>query len=275
VTLKSLFEGRRLTPVQRRIAQTLAAHVARADDLTSAELANLAGVSQPSVIRFATALGYSGYADLRRALRAVGPSRELAQHVDGLNKYQLAVSEELANLTRLTTWLANATDLATIGGILAASQPLVIVGLRASEALARYFGFYARKVHPRTQVIVYAGSAAIDHLEEARGEGASALFVVAMPRWPHELVPVLDAASSMGYVIEGLTDQAGSPVLEYLAHPLLAPVGTTLLYDTHARALVTLSLLVEAIADADPALAEPAMEAFEARASAHHYFLKS
>jgi DNA-binding MurR/RpiR family transcriptional regulator len=88
-------------------------------------------------------------------------------------------------------------------------------------------------------------------------------------------MPVIDAASSMGYVIEGLTDQTGSPVVPYLIHPLLAPVATTLLYDTHAVALMTLSLLVEAIVDADPALAEPAMEGFEARASIHHYFLKS
>ncbi|GAA0394947.1 hypothetical protein GCM10009530_53090 [Microbispora corallina] len=67
-----LFEGRRLTPVQRRIAHCLVQHAADAPFLSSVEVAELAGVSQPSVTRFATALGFEGYPELRRRLRQVG-----------------------------------------------------------------------------------------------------------------------------------------------------------------------------------------------------------
>ncbi|GAB3132123.1 MurR/RpiR family transcriptional regulator [Microbispora hainanensis] len=76
--LLRLFEGHRLTPVQRRIAHCLAQHAAEAPFLSSIEVAELAGVSQPSVTRFATALGYSGYPGLRRRFRELGvrPGRE-------------------------------------------------------------------------------------------------------------------------------------------------------------------------------------------------------
>ncbi|ETK37495.1 MurR/RpiR family transcriptional regulator [Microbispora sp. ATCC PTA-5024] len=67
-----LFEGRRLTPAQRRIAHCLVQHAADAPFLSSVEVAELAGVSQPSVTRFATALGFEGYPELRRRLRQVG-----------------------------------------------------------------------------------------------------------------------------------------------------------------------------------------------------------
>ncbi|WP_405393661.1 MurR/RpiR family transcriptional regulator [Microbispora hainanensis] len=70
--LLRLFEGHRLTPVQRRIAHCLAQHAAEAPFLSSIEVAELAGVSQPSVTRFATALGYSGYPGLRRRFRELG-----------------------------------------------------------------------------------------------------------------------------------------------------------------------------------------------------------
>ncbi len=70
--LLRLFEGQRLTPVQRRIAHCLAQHAAEAPFLSSIEVAELAGVSQPSVTRFAMALGYSGYPGLRRRFRELG-----------------------------------------------------------------------------------------------------------------------------------------------------------------------------------------------------------
>ncbi|MFL6111847.1 MAG: MurR/RpiR family transcriptional regulator, partial [Catenulispora sp.] len=56
-----LFQGARLTPTQRRIAQSLVQHAPSVAYLSAAEVAQLAGVSQPSVTRFAMALGYAGY----------------------------------------------------------------------------------------------------------------------------------------------------------------------------------------------------------------------
>ncbi|GLX09744.1 hypothetical protein Misp03_66700 [Microbispora sp. NBRC 16548] len=58
--------------MQRRIAHCLAQHAAEAPFLSSIEVAELAGVSQPSVTRFAMALGYSGYPGLRRRFRELG-----------------------------------------------------------------------------------------------------------------------------------------------------------------------------------------------------------
>src|SRR5436190_2198866 len=54
----ALFDGARLTPTQRRIAQCLLERGTRAAYLSSGEVAELARVSQPSVTRFAIALGY-------------------------------------------------------------------------------------------------------------------------------------------------------------------------------------------------------------------------
>ncbi|WP_298387292.1 MurR/RpiR family transcriptional regulator [Ferrimicrobium sp.] len=274
-SFKALLAGHRLTPVQRRIAQTLAANVAQADYLTTSELAQLAGVSQPSVVRFAIALGFSGYGELRRALRDLGtPASPEAGPVER-NKFQLAVAEEIANLTWLETWLRDPSDLNHIGAILADSRPLIVVGLRASQALARYFAFYARKVHPGVVQIGEAGSSAMDALHEASQLGARAMLAIAMPRWPRELPVILKAGRDLGLSVVGVTDQTSSPILDYVDRSITIPVGTTLLYDTHASALVVLSLIVEAIADSDPFTAEPSMESFETRAHAYRYFLSS
>ena len=70
-----LFHGARLTPTQRRIAHCLMEHAQKAAYLSAAEVADLAGVSQPSVTRFAMALGYEGYPALRREMRFGGTLR--------------------------------------------------------------------------------------------------------------------------------------------------------------------------------------------------------
>jgi DNA-binding MurR/RpiR family transcriptional regulator len=69
-----LVDGVRLTPAQRRIAQCLLDRPRDAAFLSSSEVAELARVSQPSVTRFAMALGFDGYPALRRALREHTPS---------------------------------------------------------------------------------------------------------------------------------------------------------------------------------------------------------
>jgi DNA-binding MurR/RpiR family transcriptional regulator len=101
--LLELFAGHRLTPTQRRIARCLVENAATAAFLSSSELAELTGVSQPSVTRFAMALGYDGFPDLRRHLRELhlGDSRS----EDGANAYQHAVAAEMANLEGLAAAL--------------------------------------------------------------------------------------------------------------------------------------------------------------------------
>src|SRR5918998_6740096 len=95
-TVADLFLGARLTPTQRRIAHCLVEHAAKAAYLSAAEVAELAGVSQPSVTRFAMALGYSGYPALRRELRTL-TADEPAEPADQ-NAMQRAVGAETEHL---------------------------------------------------------------------------------------------------------------------------------------------------------------------------------
>src|ERR1700749_1290768 len=69
--LLMLLDGRRLSPAQRRIAQYLLDHMPDSAFLSSVALARRAGVSQPSVTRFAATLGFSGYPAFRDALRDI------------------------------------------------------------------------------------------------------------------------------------------------------------------------------------------------------------
>src|SRR4051812_23006602 len=150
-------------------------HAQRVAYLSAAEVAALAGVSQPSVTRFAMALGYPGYPALRRRLREVAAADATADG-HGDNAMQRAVHAEVTNLQRLADQLAHPEAVSRAAALLAASRPLPVLGLRAAAPLAAYFGYFAAKVHPDVRVLDAGGSLLGDRLDQARAAGACALL---------------------------------------------------------------------------------------------------
>ncbi|WP_329038006.1 MurR/RpiR family transcriptional regulator [Streptomyces sp. NBC_00178] len=273
--LQRLFEGQRLTPTQRRIAHSMVRRAADAPFLSSVELAELAGVSQPSVTRFAVALGFDGYPALRRHLRAVTPSGAdgpdtAEEHV---NEYQQAVLAEIDNLRQLSELLADPAPVERAGRLLAASRPLLVLGLRAASSQARGFGYFAAKVHPDVRVLDEGGSMLHDRIDAARRAGASALLCFALPRHPREGVDALAYAREQGLTVVTVADSAFAPVAAHSDLLIPGAVGTGLAFDTVCAPMLLGRVLLEAMCDGLPE-AQARLEEFDARAAARGLFVE-
>ncbi|MFC0508338.1 MurR/RpiR family transcriptional regulator [Micromonospora costi] len=267
-----LFHGVRLTPTQRRIAHCLVQHAPAVAYLSAAEVAELAGVSQPSVTRFAVALGHDGYPALRRRLRELAAGApDGAAHAG--NELQQAVRAEVGNLDRLAAQLADRDGIARTGELLAASRPLPVLGLRAAAPLAAYFAYFAAKVHPDVRVLDDGGSLLTDRLEQAAEAGASALLAFVLPRYPRETLDALREARAAGLAVVAITDSPVSPATEYADVVLPAAVGTDLVFDLHTAPMALAMVLLQAICDAAPADTQRRLEAFEASAARRQLFL--
>jgi len=265
-----LFHGARLTPTQRRIAHCLVEHSAKAAYLSAAEVADLAGVSQPSVTRFAMALGYEGYPALRRRLRELtGDAPESS--AEG-NAMQVAVRAEAEHLARLHDQLARLDDVERAAELLIASRPLPVLGLRAAAPLAGYFGYFAAKVHPDVRVLDSGGTPLLDRLDQARAAGADAMLAVVLPRYPRESLEAIAEAKQAGYAVVAITDSAVSPVAERADVVLPAAVGTQLVFDLHTGPMAMAMVLLQAMCDAAPEPAQRRLEEFEATAARRHIF---
>ncbi|WP_428961651.1 MurR/RpiR family transcriptional regulator [Micromonospora fluostatini] len=266
-----LFEGVRLTPTQRRIAHCLVQHGPAVGYLSAAEVAELAGVSQPSVTRFATALGHDGYPALRRRLReltadATGPA-------DAGNELQQAVRTEIGNLDRLAGQLADRDRIAGAGRLLAASRPLPVLGLRAAAPLATYFAYFAAKVHPDVRVLDDGGSLLADRLDQAAAAGATVLLAFVLPRYPRETLDALREARAAGLTVVAITDSPVSPASEHADLLLPAGVGTDLVFDLHTAPMTLAMVLLQALCDAAPADTQRRLEAFEVSAARRQVFV--
>ncbi|MCW3840043.1 MurR/RpiR family transcriptional regulator [Micromonospora yasonensis] len=270
--LLDLFHGVRLTPTQRRIAHCLVQHAGAAAYLSAAEVAELAGVSQPSVTRFAMALGHDGYPALRRRLRGL-TAADGADPADAGNALQRAVRAEMGNLDRLAGQLADAGRLAEVGKLLAASRPLPVLGLRAAAPLAAYFAYFAAKVHPDVRVLDDGGSLLTDRLEQAAAAGATALLALVLPRYPRETLDALREARDLGLTVVAITDSPVSPATDHADVVLPAAVGTDLVFDLHTAPMTLAMVVLQAICDAIPAETQARLEAFESSAARRQLFL--
>ena len=272
-----LFQGARLTPTQRRIAHSLVEHAAKAAYLSAAEVAELAGVSQPSVTRFAMALGYSGYPALRRELRArtadepggtAGPGA-----TTGRNAMQRAVAAETEHLRRLDEQLDRLDDVRAAAELLIASRPLPVLGLRAAAPLAAYFGYFAAKVFPDVRVLDEGGTCLLDRLDQARAAGAGAMLAIVLPRYPRETVEAVREAKAAGLAVVAITDSPVSPVADAADVVLPAAVGTQLVFDLHTGPMAMAMVLLQAMCDAAPEPVQRRLEEFEATAAQRQIFL--
>ncbi|WP_262281586.1 MurR/RpiR family transcriptional regulator [Micromonospora sp. MA102] len=270
--LLDLFHGVRLTPTQRRIAHCLVQQAGAAAYLSAAEVAELAGVSQPSVTRFAMALGHDGYPALRRRLREL-TATGAADPAEAGNALQRAVHAEMGNLDRLAAQLADAGRIAEVGKLLAASRPLPVLGLRAAAPLAAYFAYFAAKVHPDVRVVDDGGSLLADRLEQAAAAGARALLAFVLPRYPRETLDALREARDAGLTVVAITDSPVSPATDHADVVLPAAVGTDLVFDLHTAPMTLAMVVLQAICDATPAETQARLEAFESSATRRQLFL--
>ncbi|MFF5187574.1 MurR/RpiR family transcriptional regulator [Streptomyces sp. NPDC000345] len=275
--LRALFDGPHLSPGQRRIAQYLIEHITEAAFLSITDLADRVGVSQPSVTRFAAAVGFSGYPALREKLQSIalgtlaGPAPD---EVNRSNELQAAVDAEIENLENLRRDFADPDRVIEIGRALSQSTPLTVLGLRISASLAEYFDYAARRVHPDVRLVTRGGSVAYDALLQSREAGGTWVLAFSMPRHAQETLTALRVARSAGLKVALVTDLALGPVADEADVTFATGTGSRLVFDSYAAPGVMAAALLQAMTDAGPERTQARLEEYEQIAEQHQFFLR-
>ncbi|WP_370417514.1 MurR/RpiR family transcriptional regulator [Streptomyces sp. QH1-20] len=276
--VRALFGDHRLSPAQRRIARYITDHLTEAAFLSITDLAERVGVSQPSVTRFASSLGFSGYPGLREALQPIALSAVArstgTRAEDRRNELQAAVDAEIASLESLRRVFADPDQVLDLGRELARSVPLTILGLRISVSLAEYFAYAAKRIHPDVRLVSRGGSVAYDALLQSREAGGTWVLAFAMPRHAKEMLAAMRAARSTGLRIALITDQTLGPLVEEADVALTAGTGSRLVFDSYAAPGVLSAAILQAMADADPERTQLRLEKYEQAAEQHDFFLE-
>ncbi|MEU1201792.1 MULTISPECIES: MurR/RpiR family transcriptional regulator [Streptomyces] len=276
--LRELFDGPRLSPGQRRIAQYLIENITEAAFLSITDLAERVGVSQPSVTRFAAAVGFSGYPALREKLQSIalstlGSTPGTPAEVTS-NELQAAVDAEIENLENLRRDFADPDQIIRLGRALSESTPLTVLGLRISVSLAEYFAYAARRIHPDVRLVTRGGSVSYDAILQSREAGGTWVLAFGMPRHAQETLTAIRVAHSAGLRVALITDLALGPLADEADVTFATGTGSRLVFDSYAAPVVLSAALLQAMTDADPERTQARLEEYEQVAEQHQFFLR-
>lgn len=274
-TILSLLGGGEavLSRTQRALAAYIAGHYRTVAFSTVADVSRAASVSEASVVRFAHALGFSGYPALQKEIRRI-----VRADMDGAERLAAAPPREHGPLTRVLAkerenlaHLAErheAAALAEAASLLRGARRVLVLGARASAPLAFHLWFALDKLGLPVSRSVSADSEAADAVGRMGPEDA--LVVIGFPRYLRRLVELTALAWRRGARVLAITDSPFSPLSGDVA--LHAPAESASFVGFHAAPLVLLNALVEAVVDADRDGALAALHAFEAVAAEQGYF---
>jgi DNA-binding MurR/RpiR family transcriptional regulator len=216
-----------LTPKGRILGEYIISQPRKAVFMTTKELAEACGVSEATVVRFVSGIGYDRYSDFQQALRDfVDTELTLLDRLDiadmkapGAVRFRRTVAEEIDNLQQLYKSL----DVETMEGVVAVLDrkvPVQVIGSRLSYTLAYYMGWAMTKVRGNIHILKGSDRTTIDWLTIAPAD--SVAVIVATSRYPNELIRLGKLVKRLGQTLVVITDSATCPLLQFADHHLIA-----------------------------------------------------
>ncbi len=245
-----------LTPKQKDFARFVLLNPERLAFLSINEVSAEAGVSQATIFRFCTAIGYDGFIefsqDIKQSLqkelsigRRVQLTRKFKQDVNNedSSKFHQSLSNEIENLSNLVDSIAE-DDVARCINIMRNADHFCVVGNMASFALATHFGQMLSKLKPNTDILAGAdikSSVTVSKLTEK-----SVVFLMLFPRYPKLTLSIGKLAKSKGAKIVVVSNSKESPALAFSDINFIIPVNIMSYVDAFTAPIAFLtSLLVE------------------------------
>ena len=206
---------------QRRIADYILNHYAQAANMTASKLADTVSVSESTVVRFATGLGYLGYPEFIDALLEYSRSESsmlkrmesLSLTLENQDVLSKVVQSDIENLkTSLHKIDRNEFDSA-VDALLQAKN-IYIIGFRSSACLASFLSFYCNLLFSNVRLI-QTNSVSEMFEQILRIEKGDVVFGISFPRYSRRTVKAMEFAKSRGATIIALTDSEKSPIAPF------------------------------------------------------------
>lgn len=213
---------------QRRIANYILSSYDKAAFLTANKLGLKVDVSESTVVRFATELGYEGYPAMQRALQEVVRNRLTAlQRIEVSNNRManqdipsMVMHADAENIRLTLDGLNREAFDQTVEAIISARK-VYIVGVRSASALSDFLGFYLNMAMENV-VVVHVNSFS-ELFEQIIHIGKGDVLVgVSFPRYSKRTVKSMRYAKDQGATTIAITDSETSPLAELADYTLTA-----------------------------------------------------
>ncbi|MDO5322740.1 MAG: MurR/RpiR family transcriptional regulator [Clostridia bacterium] len=243
--------GKKLSKSHRRIAECIVTHYDKVVFMTASKLGEYVGVSESTVVRFAAALGYSGYPQLQKALQELLRHRltasqrfELTNDMDHVQVLNKVLKADIQNIRSTLDEIDISSFERAIDMILQARQ-IYVMGLRSSAPIAEFFVHYLKFIFSNVRVVTSGVSDVFEQLSRI-GEG-DLLIGISFPRYASRSIEAMDFARKQGASLIAITDGPLSPLHSTADICLMAKSDMSSFVDSFAAPLSLINALIVAL----------------------------
>jgi len=244
-----------LTPTERKPARLLLANYPVVGLEPLAHFASRAEVSHPSILRFIAKLGFQGYADFQRALRAELAARlespltkaheegvEAHGSDDFLNRFALAACD---NIRKSVAALPREEFDRTVALLGDPRNTLYLVGGRFTDAVATYAYMHLRVL--RAQVHHVSGTPLSWSEYILDMDSRSVVIAFDVRRYEEDIIRFANEAAERGARVVLVTDHWLSPIASHAEHVLTSRIEVPSSWDSVAAIVTLVEALIAAL----------------------------
>ena len=215
-----------LSKTHRKVADYLLESYDKAVFLSSFKVAQKSGVSESSVIRFATTLGYSGYAQLQYELQEmlkqrISLTQRLTDTVDVSDSendiLDTVVQKNIESIQKMRRTIDTAA-FRDAAELLAKSERVFLIGSRSSYGMIHFLGLNLGWIRERVHII-NGESHEFDKLSGITPHDV--VLAISLPNYLKSTVQALRYAYKRKACTICITDTDTSPIVQYATVPLL------------------------------------------------------
>ncbi len=235
------------------IANYILDHYDKAAFMTAQKLGKTVGVSESTVVRFASMLGYDGYPALQKGLQEMMRSRLTAvqrievtsDQMSGEDVLERVLDQDIDRIRRTLEETSREDFQRAVEQIISCNT-IYIVGTRSSASIAGFLSYYLSLIFPRVKLVPSTTTSElfekIMHIDER-----DLMIGISFPRYSKQTVKALDFAKHNGAKVIAITDSASSPIAKYADSLLLARSDMASFVDSLVAPLSLINALVVAV----------------------------
>lgn len=246
-------KDKKLSKGHKKLAQYITENYDKAAFMTASKLGEKVGVSESTVVRFATEMGFKGYPELQRELQQMIKSKltavqrmEVSSNLIGEQDAIKKVLNGDIELIRDTLEHISADEFTKAVETINKAKRIYILGVRSSAALASFLYFYFNPVFEN--VVLVDTSSGSEMFEQMFRIGEEDVCVaISFPRYSKQTINALRFINDRGTKIIAITDSKDSPIAEYADNLLVAKSDMVSVVDSLVAPLSLINALIVAV----------------------------
>lgn len=238
---------------QRRIANFIEEHYDEAAFMTASKLGEIVGVSESTVVRFATEIGYSGYPSLQKAMQemirdkltSIQRIEVTTDRIGDKDVLDSVLNQDIEKIKRTIEEISRKDFDRTVEAIINAEH-IYIFGVKSASYIASFFGYYLDLMFGNV-IMLNTTSKTTNYEKLFRITDKDVMIGISFPRYSTMAVDAMNFARERGAHVVAITDSMVSPLVSTADSILIARSDIASIVDSLVAPLSLINALIVAM----------------------------